>query len=100
MQAKDDDAFLGMVTSKVEVSAVTSTKVDPWIGLQHYIQDTHASGVHPNPEKVEAIKSMPEPTSVADVRQFMGMVNQLSKFILYLADRAKPLRDLLSKKNQ
>ena len=30
----------------------------------------------------------------------MGMVNQLSKFTPNLADRAKPLRDLLSKTNQ
>lgn len=30
----------------------------------------------------------------------LGMANQLSKFALNLAEKATPLRDLLSKKNQ
>ena len=34
------------------------------------------------------------------MRRFLGMVNQLSKFMLHLVEMTKPLRDLLSKKNQ
>ena len=33
------------------------------------------------------------------LRQFLGMVNQLSKFLPFFADQSKPLRDL-SAKNQ
>ena len=33
-------------------------------------------------------------------RRFLGMTNQLSKFSLHLAGKTKPLRDLLSNKNQ
>lgn len=36
---------------------------------------------------------------VSDVRRFLGMANQLSKFIPHLADMSKPLRDLLAKNN-
>ena len=58
------------------------------------------SGVQPDPEKVEAILAMKPLTSIAEVRRFLGMINQLSKFTPHLAAKAKPLRDLLSKKNQ
>lgn len=42
---------------------------------------------------------MKEPTNVGEVRSFLWMVNQLEKFIPQLAEKDKPLRDLLSKKN-
>ena len=35
-----------------------------------------------------------------EVRRFLGMVHQMSKFAPHLADKAKPLRDLVSLKNQ
>ncbi len=42
---------------------------------------------------------MPSP-NVGDVRQFLGIVNQMSKFIPNLAEKSQPLRDLLTKDNQ
>ena len=57
-------------------------------------------GIKPDPQKVQAIKYMEEPKSVSDLRWFLGMCNQLSKFLPDLAETTKPLRDLLSKKNQ
>ena len=51
------------------------------------------SGVRTDPDKVVAIHRM-ELTNVSDVRRFLGMANQLSKFIPNIS---KPLRDLLSK---
>ena len=59
-----------------------------------------AEGVQSDPDKVAAIIGMREPTSVKELRCFLGMVNQLSKFTPHLAEITKPLRDLLSKKNQ
>ena len=58
------------------------------------------SGVRPDPEKVRAIQQMKTPMTVSELRRFLGMVNQQSKFSPHLADQTKPLRDLLSKKNQ
>ena len=43
---------------------------------------------------------MRPPTNVKELCQFLGMVNQLSKFLPFLADQSKPLRDLLRAKNQ
>ena len=57
------------------------------------------NGVRPDPEKVQAIMQMKPPTSVSELRRFLGMVNQQSKFSPHLADQTKPLRELLSSKN-
>ena len=43
---------------------------------------------------------MRPPTNAKELHQFLGMVNQLSKFLSFLADQSKPLRDLISAKNQ
>ena len=57
-------------------------------------------GVRPDPEKVRAIQQMKTPTTVSELRRFLDMINQQNKFSPHLADQTKPLRDLLSKKNQ
>ena len=62
----------------------------------HIISD---KGVLSDPEKTEAIRQMEAPTNVSEVRRFLGMVNQLGKFIPHLADKTRPLRELLVKKN-
>ena len=41
---------------------------------------------------------MGEPTNASELEGFLLMVNQLGKFILQLAERDIPLRELLSKK--
>lgn len=53
----------------------------------------------PDPDKTQAVKDMKEPSNVSELRSFLGMVNQLGKFIPNLAEKDKPLRDLLSTKN-
>ena len=60
-----------------------------------YVVDAH--GVHPDPDKVEAIEKFSPPTDVKGIRRFLGMVNQLAKFVPNIADKTKPLRELLSK---
>ena len=56
-------------------------------------------GIQPDPDKVKAIMSMPKPTNITEVRRFLGMTNQLSKFSPRMAEMSKPLLELLSKKN-
>ena len=58
------------------------------------------SGIRPDPDKVTAIRNVPVPTNIGDVRRFLGTVNQMSKFAPKLADITKPLQDLLVKSNQ
>ena len=56
-----------------------------------------SDGIKPDPEKIAAIIDMPHPTNIHEVRSFLGMVNQFSKFTTNLAQLTKPMRDLLVK---
>ena len=63
-------------------------------------QQIDSTGVKADPEKIRAVKELPPPTNVSELRRFLGMVNQLSKFLPHVAVETKSLRDLLSTKNQ
>ena len=63
--------------------------------LGHVI-DKH--GISPDPKKTAAILKMTPSSSVTELRRFMGMVNQMSKFSPNIAHISKPLRELLSSK--
>ena len=52
-------------------------------------------GIKPSQEKVEAIKDMPPPENVSQLRTVMGMLNYHAKFINHLATMIKPMSDLL-----
>uniref|UniRef100_A0A3Q4G4G1 ribonuclease H n=1 Tax=Neolamprologus brichardi TaxID=32507 RepID=A0A3Q4G4G1_NEOBR len=81
------------ITLNVEKCELSQSKV---AFLGHIIADT---GISPDPKKTEAITEMTEPINVSELRSFLGMVNQVGKFIPHLAEKDKALRDLLSKKN-
>ena len=54
-------------------------------------------GVHPDPDKVVAISQFPAPTDVSGVRRFLGLVNNLARFIPNLSTIIEPIRSLLRK---
>ncbi len=56
-----------------------------------------SDGIKPDGRKVEAIRSMQQPTSKKDVQRFLGMVNYLGKFVPNLSEKSQPLRELLDK---
>ena len=62
--------------------------------LAHVI---NSNGIQADPDKTETIRKMKHPTSVPELRRFMGMVNQLRKFSPNLAELTQPLRELLSR---
>ena len=55
------------------------------------------TGIRADPDKTAAIQQMKPPTTIPELRRFMGMVNQLGKFTPNLAQLTQPLRELLSK---
>ena len=55
--------------------------------------------VRKDPSKVKAILEMEEPNDITSLRRFLGMTNQLMKFCPRLAEKTKPLRDLLKANN-
>lgn len=52
-----------------------------------------AKGISPDPKKTEAIRKMIQQTNISELRNFLGMVNQLGKFIPQLAEKDKSLLD-------
>lgn len=54
-----------------------------------------SEGIKTNPKKVEAIKQMPEPKTLKELRSFLGLTGHYRKFILDYAKLAKPLTALL-----
>ena len=57
-------------------------------------------GIKSDPKKTESIQDMDTPQNVSDVRRFLGMVNQLGKYVPHLAENTKPIRDLLGTKRR
>ena len=50
-----------------------------------------ANGVHPDPEKVNAVHALPAPTNVTEFQEFIGMVTYLSPLIHGLSTLTTPL---------
>ena len=55
------------------------------------------SGVHPAPEKVDAVYALPTPTNITVLHEFLGMVTYLSPFIPGLSTLTTPLHELFKK---
>lgn len=54
-------------------------------------------GVKPDPSKVRAISSYPEPKSIPELRRFLGMASYYRRFISRFSDIAHPLNYLTQK---
>ena len=54
-------------------------------------------GILPDERKVEAIRSMPAPTNVTEVRRFCGLIQYMAKFLPDLATTLEPIRQLTHK---
>ena len=54
-------------------------------------------GVKADPRKTEAILKMPDPTDVAELRRFLGMVNHIGRYLQNLSSVLQPVTELLEK---
>jgi len=59
-----------------------------------YIIDSQ--GISQDPQKIIAITKMSQPTTLTQLRRFLGMINQMNKFLPNLAEISQPLRELFS----
>lgn len=63
--------------------------------LGHVIEDEK---LYSSPEKTKAVLKFPEPKTVKQVQSFLGLTGYFRKFIPHYSRIAKPLTDLLKKK--
>ena len=54
-------------------------------------------GISPNPGRVAAVRDYPVPTSVKEVRQFLGIASYYRRFVQGFAKVAQPLHALTQK---
>ena len=100
---EEHDANLTEALKRIEKAGLTLNKDKCQFSVESVSflgQIVDGSGICPDPDKVEAIKSVPVPQNVSAVRRFLGMTPHLSKFVPDIADRTKPLRELLIKNRQ
>ncbi|XP_028086009.1 uncharacterized protein LOC114286987 [Camellia sinensis] len=57
----------------------------------------HRHGIDPDPAKVATIKNMPRPTSLDELRTFLGRASYLRRFIPAMAEITQPFNSLLKK---
>ena len=58
-----------------------------------------SAGIKPDPSKIAAVINYPTPSSVKELRQFLGMANYYRKFIPNYSKVAEPLHKLTRKAN-
>ena len=96
------DQHLLKVLKKLSEAGLTLNKekcVFNTTSIKFFEQLVHSTGVKADPDKIQAIQGLKPPTNVSELRRFLGMINQFSKYAPNLADETKPLRELLSTKN-
>ena len=59
--------------------------------LGHLVSE---NGFEPLPEKLEAIRKMPVPTTAKEVKQFLGLIGYYRKFVPRFSDISRPLTKL------
>jgi len=55
------------------------------------------NGILPDPEKIEKVKNFPRPTTVTQIRSFLGLASYYRKFIKDFSVIAKPINQLVKK---
>ena len=65
-----------------------------WLGFK-----ISGDGVRPLVGKADAIKILPTPKNISELRSFFGSINQYVKFVPNLSTLSSPLRPLLNKKS-
>ena len=92
------DQYLSKVLERIESTGLKLNK-DKCVFRQeqlHFLgQVIDKAGVKPDPDKVKAIREMPSPQNVAELRRVLGMFTYLGKYIPNLSTVGQPLYELL-----
>ena len=56
-----------------------------------------AEGLHPLPDKLQAVKEAPTPRNVSELKSYLGLLSYYRKFLPNLSTRLEPLYQLLAR---
>ena len=79
-----------------EVSVSSALEID-FLGFDFLGFVINKDDVKADPRKTEAILEMPDPTDIAELRHFLGMVNYLGRYLQNLSSVLQPVTELLEK---
>ena len=65
--------------------------------VEYFGHELSKDGVHVQSSKVKAIKDLPAPENITELRRLLGMTNYLGKFLPDLSSKTQPLNELLRK---
>ena len=100
---EEHDLRLKQVMTKLQNEGVTLNADKCLFGcssMKYLGHIVDSEGIRADPEKIKAVTELRRPENVSGVRQFLGMVNQLTKFVPNIAEKTKPIRELLHKDNK
>ena len=89
------DTFERLANAGLKINPSKTTLVRQEVNyLGHLIS---AQGISPNPDKIAAIRDLKPPSSVREVRMFLGLTGYFRKFVKAYATLAEPLYTLTKK---
>lgn len=68
--------------------------------IQYFGHIISAEGMRPDPAKVKAITNMSSPTNVEELRQVLGLINYVGKFLPGLSTTLHPITSLLRRESE
>ncbi|GKA93349.1 putative reverse transcriptase domain-containing protein [Tanacetum coccineum] len=86
------------ITQEREVDAKFSNLIYFWISIVQFLRHViDSQGIHVDPAKIEAVKNWASPTTLTEVRQFLGLAGYYQRFIKDFLKIAKSLTELTQK---
>lgn len=95
---EDHDQNLNTVMQTIRASGLKLNKDKCQFGkteIQYFGHIIGKDGIKPNPGEVRAITELTSPTNVAELRQRIGMINYLGRFLPDLSSVRHPINSLL-----
>lgn len=100
MCGKDEEHMTQLTTALKRIQAAGATlNAEKCCFAKTRLRFLGQTGIQGDRENISAIVGMKAPTTITELRRFMGMVNQLGKFSQNIAELSHPLWQLLSPKN-
>ena len=100
---KEHDTCLDAVLKTIKDSGLKLNKAKCHFGkseIQYFGHIISADGMRPDGDKVKAITQMPSPTNVTELKQVLGLVNYVGKFLPGLSSELHPITPLLRKESE